>query len=125
MSSPLTGTSVAGWGGRVVTAYRPDPVVDPEFEGFQANLGRLSGLTGEDCRTWAGYLAAHRKRRAFFARMGVLFGKTRNVVLPMSFERSAPAQLRLRHMPSASQLRHQVRPASRASASASMRKVSG
>lgn len=60
----------SGWGGRVVTAYRPDPVVDPEFEGFQANLDRLSGLTGEDCRTWAGYLAAHRQRRAFFSAMG-------------------------------------------------------
>ena len=58
------------WGGKVVTAYRPDPVVDPEFEGFSANLDSLSELTGEDCRTWEGYLAAHRKRRAFFAEMG-------------------------------------------------------
>ena len=60
----------SGWGGRVLTAYRPDPVVDPEFEGFQANLDRLSDLTGEDCRSWVGYLAAHRQRRAFFASMG-------------------------------------------------------
>lgn len=60
----------SGWDGRVVTAYRPDPVIDPEFEGFRGNLDRFSGLTGEDCLTWAGYLAAHRKRRAFFACMG-------------------------------------------------------
>jgi glucuronate isomerase len=60
----------SGWNGRVITAYRPDPVVDPEFEGFHANLDRLSALTGEDCRTWRGYLAAHRQRRAFFAAMG-------------------------------------------------------
>lgn len=60
----------SGWQGRVITAYRPDPVVDPEFEGFQANLDRLSELTGEDCRTWQGYLQAHRQRRAFFASMG-------------------------------------------------------
>jgi glucuronate isomerase len=60
----------SGWSGRVITAYRPDPVVDPEFEGFQANLDGLSQLTGEDCRSWHGYLAAHRKRRAFFAAMG-------------------------------------------------------
>lgn len=59
-----------GWRGRVVTAYRPDPVVDPEFEGFAANLERLSELTGEDCLSWRGYLAAHRQRRAFFAQMG-------------------------------------------------------
>jgi glucuronate isomerase len=54
----------------VITAYRPDPVVDPEFEGFATNLDRLSALTGEDCRSWSGYLAAHRQRRAFFAEMG-------------------------------------------------------
>ena len=58
------------WGGKVITAYRPDPVIDPEFEGFQANLDRFSELSGEDCRTWQGYLAAHRQRRAFFAEMG-------------------------------------------------------
>jgi glucuronate isomerase len=60
----------SGWSGRVLTAYRPDPVIDPEFEGFAANLDRLSDLTGEDCRSWQGYLAAHRQRRAFFAEMG-------------------------------------------------------
>jgi glucuronate isomerase len=60
----------SGWQGRVITAYRPDPVVDPEFEGFRANLSALSELTGEDCFSWPGYLAAHRQRRAFFASMG-------------------------------------------------------
>lgn len=61
---------VDGWQGRVVTAYRPDPVIDPEFEGFRENLNRFSELTGEDCLSWQGYLAAHRRRRAFFAAMG-------------------------------------------------------
>ncbi len=60
----------SGWPGRVITAYRPDPVVDPEFEGFADNLLQLSELTGEDALSWDGYLAAHRKRRAFFASMG-------------------------------------------------------
>jgi glucuronate isomerase len=60
----------SGWQGRVITAYRPDPVVDPDFDGFRANLDRFSVLTGEDCLTWRGYLAAHRQRRAFFAKMG-------------------------------------------------------
>lgn len=60
----------SGWKGRVITAYRPDPVVDPEFEGFRDNLKILSNLTGEDAFSWKGYLAAHRKRRAFFASMG-------------------------------------------------------
>ena len=60
----------SGWHGRVITAYRPDPVVDPEFEGFRSNLALLSDLTGQDCLAWPGYLAAHRQRRAFFAAMG-------------------------------------------------------
>ena len=60
----------SGWGGRVITAYRPDPVIDPEFEGFRDNLRALSALTGEDCFNWNGYLAAHRQRRAFFAAHG-------------------------------------------------------
>ena len=60
----------SGWRGKVITAYRPDPVVDPEFEGFHANLARLSNLTGKDCHSWQEYLAAHRQRRAFFAEMG-------------------------------------------------------
>ena len=60
----------SGWQGRVVTAYRPDPVVDPEFEGFAANVTRLGELTGENTQDWRGYLAAHRLRRAFFKSMG-------------------------------------------------------
>ncbi len=58
------------WDGRVITAYRPDPVADPEFEGFRDNLARFSDLSGEDAYSYAGYLAAHRNRRAFFASMG-------------------------------------------------------
>ncbi|MEJ0100793.1 MAG: glucuronate isomerase [Pseudomonadota bacterium] len=58
------------WKGRVITAYRPDPVVDPEFEGFRANLEVLAALTGEDTLSYRGYLNAHRKRRAFFRSMG-------------------------------------------------------
>lgn len=60
----------SGWKGRVITAYRPDPVVDPDFEGFGGNIARLSELTGEDALGWNGYLAAHRKRREFFKSMG-------------------------------------------------------
>lgn len=59
-----------GWKGRVLTAYRPDPVIDPQFDGFRDNLRKLSDLTGEDAFDYQGYLAAHRQRRAFFASMG-------------------------------------------------------
>ena len=60
----------SGWGGKVVPAYRPDAVVDPEFDGFRANVERMGELAGEDATTWAGYLEAHRNRRAYFKSFG-------------------------------------------------------
>ena len=60
----------SGWPGRVITAFRPDPVVDPEYEGFVDNLAALSVLTGEDCFSYIGYLDALRQRRAAFAAAG-------------------------------------------------------
>jgi len=60
----------SGWTGRVVTTYRPDAVVDPEFEGFRQNVKIFGEVTGCDTGTWQGYLAAHVKRRAFFREHG-------------------------------------------------------
>lgn len=60
----------SGWAGRVITAYRPDPVIDPEHEAFPTALRHFGELTGEDVYGWAGYLRAHRQRRAFFAAHG-------------------------------------------------------
>ena len=54
------------WAGRVITTFRPDPVLDPEFEGFSANLQQLSELTAEDCETYGGYLRALRASRQIF-----------------------------------------------------------
>ncbi len=60
----------SGWGGRVVTAYRPDPVMDPEHPGFAQNLEIFGALAGEDVSSFAGYLLAHENRRAWFREMG-------------------------------------------------------
>ena len=60
----------ADWSGRVVPTYRPDAVVDPDFEGFAENLDQFSETTGFDTTTWPGYLDAHRARRAFFIENG-------------------------------------------------------
>ena len=60
----------SNWRGRVLTAYRPDPVVDPEFDGFAQGLRALGEITGCDSGSWQGYLRAHRKRRQYFAEMG-------------------------------------------------------
>ena len=58
------------WQGRVLTTFRPDPVLDPEFEGFQENLSILGELTGKDTGSYSQYLAALRDRRAFFSARG-------------------------------------------------------
>lgn len=60
----------SGWGGRVVTAYRPDAVIDCEHEAFRPALAKFAALTGEDVESWTGYLAAHRKRRQDFIAAG-------------------------------------------------------
>lgn len=58
------------WQGNVITAYRPDPVVDPEFEDFPGNVEKFGEIAGENISSFSGYLAAHRKQRAFFKSMG-------------------------------------------------------
>ena len=60
----------SAWTGRIVTTYRPDAVVDPDFPGFADNVAQLGAITGEDISSWAGYLAAHRSRRAYFRTFG-------------------------------------------------------
>ncbi|MFV0385099.1 glucuronate isomerase [Paracoccus sp. (in: a-proteobacteria)] len=60
----------SGWDGRVITAYRPDSVVDPEFSGFADNVALMGQQTGFDTATWSGYLDAHRARRAYFREFG-------------------------------------------------------
>lgn len=60
----------SGWSGRVVSTYRPDAVVDPDFEGFSDNIDKLGQMTGCDVESWHGYLDAHRQRRAFFKSLG-------------------------------------------------------
>lgn len=60
----------SGWKGRVITSYRPDPVMDPDFEGFLPNLKKLAELTSEDTFNFTGYLNALRQRRDYFRKMG-------------------------------------------------------
>ncbi len=60
----------SGWHGRVITTFRPDPVVDPDYEGFADNVAQLGVLTGEDTGNWQGYLNALRSRREYFKAMG-------------------------------------------------------
>ena len=58
------------WDGRVITAYRPDAVVDPDFEGFVQNVEAFCALADESAASFDGYLNAHRNRRAYFKTFG-------------------------------------------------------
>jgi len=60
----------SGWDGNVITAFRPDPVVDPDFEGFVENVKALGEISDCDISTWDGYLSALRNRRAYFKSFG-------------------------------------------------------
>lgn len=62
--------AASGWNGRVITTFRPDPVMDPEFEGFVANVETLGELTNTDIHSFAGYLNALRDRRSYFRARG-------------------------------------------------------
>ncbi|MGB0658544.1 MAG: glucuronate isomerase [Mangrovicoccus sp.] len=62
--------AASDWTGRVIPTYRPDAVVDPDYDGFAEGVAKLGELTGEDTTSWTGYLAAHRKRRAYFMENG-------------------------------------------------------
>ncbi|MGB8261838.1 MAG: glucuronate isomerase [Terracidiphilus sp.] len=60
----------AGLSTRILPTFRPDPVVDPDFEGFAANIARLGEITGKDTSTWLGYLDALRETRERFKQLG-------------------------------------------------------
>jgi len=56
--------------GRIIPTFRPDSVIDPDFEDFQKNRELLGEVTQEDTSTWTGYLKALRNRRAYFKTFG-------------------------------------------------------
>ena len=64
------GIRSSGWNGRVIPTFRPDPVVDPAYEGFHENVRILGEIAGEDTGTWSGYLRALASRRLFFKSVG-------------------------------------------------------
>ncbi len=62
--------AASGWGGRVIPCFRPDPVTDPDFEGFRENVVRLGEIAEEETASWEGYLRALAARRRFFKETG-------------------------------------------------------
>jgi glucuronate isomerase len=60
----------SNWKARILPTFRPDPVVDPEFDGFNENIATLGQQTGEDTSTWFGYVNALRATRLRFRELG-------------------------------------------------------
>ena len=55
---------------KIVTTFRPDCVIDPEFNGFAQNVRFLGTISDIDTASFEGYLAALTARRVFFKTMG-------------------------------------------------------
>lgn len=90
----------SGWGGRVVTAYRPDPVVDPDTPDFADNVRRFCAAAGEGADSWPGYLAAHRFHRARFRAAGATstdHGHPSAATADLPPEAAAALYVRVRH----------------------------
>ncbi len=55
---------------RILPTFRPDAVVDPDFDSFNGNVLKLGTLSNEDTTSWSGYLAALRWSREQFKALG-------------------------------------------------------
>lgn len=58
------------WSGKVLTAFRPDNVLDPEQADFTEQIEKLSDISGETTTDYQGYLKALQNRREYFKRHG-------------------------------------------------------
>lgn len=62
--------AACGWGNKVITTFRPDPVVNPEHDGFAENVDALGSLAHRDASRWDDYLASLWERRQVFRSFG-------------------------------------------------------
>jgi glucuronate isomerase len=88
-----------GWSGRVITTFRPDDVVDPEWDGWADRIDRLGELTGFPVDSYDGYLAAVEARRETFRVAGARstdHGHPTARTLDLSPTEAAQLYLRLR-----------------------------
>jgi glucuronate isomerase len=60
----------SGWKARIIPAFRPDSVVDPDFPNFSGLIAKLGEQSGEDTSKWSGYLNALQQARARFRALG-------------------------------------------------------
>ena len=58
------------WNGRVISAYRPDNVIDPESNDFAENVEKFGEINSENSISYSSYLSAHFKSREYFKSLG-------------------------------------------------------
>ncbi|MDU0349638.1 glucuronate isomerase, partial [Actinomyces sp. MRS3W] len=60
------------WTGRVIPTFRPDAYLEPARPGWRELTEKLGEAADQDVSTYAGHVAAMRKRRAFFKDNGAV-----------------------------------------------------
>jgi len=58
------------WKGRIVPTFRPDSVVNLDFDGWRDNIDTLSEVSGISVTNYKSYIQALEQRREFFKSMG-------------------------------------------------------
>ncbi len=58
------------WNGRIVPTFRPDSVVNLDFDGWRDNIDVLSNVSGITVNDYQSYIQALEQRREFFKSMG-------------------------------------------------------
>ena len=58
------------WDGRIVPTFRPDSVVNLDFDGWRGNIDTLSEVSGISVTDYKSYIQALEQRREFFKSMG-------------------------------------------------------
>jgi len=60
----------SGWNGNIRPTFRPDGVVNLDAQNWQANIVKLSEVSGIDVNDYKSFIQALEQRRAFFKSMG-------------------------------------------------------
>lgn len=82
-----------GPGGKVVTTFRPDNLVEPDWPGWAERVARLGEITGHDTSTFDGFLAALRARRQDFIAAGATCSDHGNLTARTEDDPKAAAEI--------------------------------
>ncbi|GAB4007394.1 hypothetical protein GCM10029992_61020 [Glycomyces albus] len=87
------GRKWGGPGGKVVTTFRPDNLVEPDWPGWAERVERLGEITGNDTSTFDGFLTALRARRQDFIAAGATCSDHGNLTARTEDDPKAAAEI--------------------------------